>query len=194
MSMFASTPQENVEKSFLAFYEGWLARQENLLKQLLSQFMEEKSNVANDDVYLLFSPPWLSAYERALLWIGDYKPSLIHRLVDGAVKGLTAEQRGRVERTRDKTKRAERELTEAVASVQESMASRRMLELTRVGLGKALEKVLERADELRALAMRKVVGILSPPRTVALLAATMHFQMRVRMWGLQRAEVGRSRR
>ena len=36
MSMFASTPQENVEKSFLAFYEGWLARQENLLKQLLS--------------------------------------------------------------------------------------------------------------------------------------------------------------
>uniref|UniRef100_K7KU33 DOG1 domain-containing protein n=1 Tax=Glycine max TaxID=3847 RepID=K7KU33_SOYBN len=157
------------------------------------QFMEEKSNVANDDVYLLFSPPWLSAYERALLWIGDYKPSLIHRLVDGAVKGLTAEQRGRVERTRDKTKRAERELTEAVASVQESMANNgagAALE----GLGKALEKVLERADELRALAMRKVVGILSPPRTVALLAATMHFQMRVRMWGLQRAEVGRSRR
>ncbi|KAG4389414.1 hypothetical protein GLYMA_06G090900v4 [Glycine max] len=104
------------------------------------QFMEEKSNVANDDVYLLFSPPWLSAYERALLWIGDYKPSLIHRLVDGAVKGLTAEQRGRVERTRDKTKRAERELTEAVASVQESMASRRMLELTRVVDGEIMEQ------------------------------------------------------
>ncbi|TKY74500.1 Transcription factor TGA4 [Spatholobus suberectus] len=95
--MFASTPEQDVQQSFEAFYEGWLARQENLLEQLLSvmpdaaeqqrtlieqalchyqQFLEEKSKVANDDVFLLFPRPWLSAYERALLWIGDYKPSL----------------------------------------------------------------------------------------------------------------------
>lgn len=45
-----------------------------------------------------------------------YKASLILRLVDSAVRELTAEQRERVFRTRNQTKRAE-----AMASVQESM-------------------------------------------------------------------------
>ncbi|WVZ18603.1 hypothetical protein V8G54_005925 [Vigna mungo] len=83
-------PEENVQKSFEAFYEEWLARHGNFLQQLLSvapndndaeqrmlieqvmchyqQFLEEKSNVANDDIFLLFSPPWLSAYERGRKW------------------------------------------------------------------------------------------------------------------------------
>ncbi|QCE16009.1 transcription factor TGA [Vigna unguiculata] len=227
MSMFASKPQPNVQESFEAFYEGWLARHESFLQQLLSvtpndddaeqrmlieqvmchyqQFLEEKSNVANGDVFLLFSPPWLSAYERSLLWIGDYKPSLILRLADGAVTGLMAEQREKMERVRDETKRAEREVSEAMAAVQESMASPRMLALVRVVDGvkteqeaalqvlkDALKKVSERGDELRASTMRKVVEILSPPQTVQLLVATLRFQMRVRKNGLHRDEVGPS--
>ncbi|KAK7352941.1 hypothetical protein VNO80_18372 [Phaseolus coccineus] len=225
MSMFASTPKQNLQKSFETFYEGWLARHENLLQQLLSvspddaeqrmmieqvlchyqQFLEEKSNVANGDVFLLFSPPWLSAYERSLLWIGDYKPSLILRLADRAVNSFTPEQRDKMERVRDETKRAEREVSEAMASVQESMASPRMLALVRVvdgeiteqelalrGLKEALKKVSERGDALRASTMRKVVEILSPPQTVQLLAATMRFQMRVRKYGLHRDDVGPS--
>ncbi|XP_068483716.1 protein RESPONSE TO ABA AND SALT 1-like [Phaseolus vulgaris] len=225
MSMFATTPKQNLQKSFEAFYEGWLARHENLLQQLLSvspddaeqrmvieqvlchyqQFLEEKSNVANGDVFLLFSPPWLSAYESSLLWIGDYKPSLILRLADCAVKSFTPEQRDKMERVRDETKRAEREISEAMASVQESMASPRMLALVREvdgeiteqelalrGLKEALKKVSERGDALRASTMRKVVEILSPPQTVQLLAATMRFQMRVRKHGLHRDEVGPS--
>ncbi|KAK7351529.1 hypothetical protein VNO77_11059 [Canavalia gladiata] len=222
---------QHVQQSMDSFYEEWLLRQENLLEQLLSastisdsaseikhqgrlidqvlchyrQYLEEKSKVASEDVFLLFSPTWLSAYERALLWIGDYKPSLILRLADGAVQGLTAEQRRRLERVRDETKRAEREVSEAMASVQESMASPRMVGLVRVvdgeitelesaieGLKRALVRVSARADELRASTMRKVVGILSPPQTVQFLAATMHFQLRVRKWGLQREEVGPS--
>ncbi|XP_047180561.1 protein ZW2-like [Vigna umbellata] len=228
MSMFASMPEENVQKSFEAFYEEWLARHENFLQQLLSvtpndndaeqrmlieqvmchyqQFLEEKSNVANGDVFLLFSPPWLSAYERSLLWIGDYKPSLILRLANGHVTGLTAEQREKMERVGDETKRAEREVSEAMASVQESMASPRMLVLVRVvdgekteqqaavqELKEALKKVFEKGDALRASTMRKVVEILIPPQTVQLLAATMRFQMRVRKNGLHLDEVGPSR-
>ncbi|XP_014499296.1 transcription factor TGA2.3-like [Vigna radiata var. radiata] len=155
-------PEENVQKSFEAFYEEWLARHENFLQQLLSvepndndaeqrmlieqvmchyqKFLEEKSNVANGDVFLLFSPPWLSAYERLLLWIGDYKPSLILRLADGNVTGLTAEQREKMERVSDEIKRAEREVSEAMASIQESMASPRMLALVRVVDGEKTEQ------------------------------------------------------
>ncbi|CAJ1973951.1 unnamed protein product [Sphenostylis stenocarpa] len=227
MSMFASTPQQNVEKSFEAFYEGWLARHEILFEQLQSvtpdddsvqqrklieqvlchyeQFLEEKSNVANGDVFILFSSPWLSSYERSLLWNGDYKPSLILRLADGAVKSLTPEQREKMERVRDETKRAEREVSEAMASVQESMASPHMVALIRMvdgekteqetalqGLKEALKKVSERGDALRALTMKKAVEILSPPQTVQLLTATMRFQMRVRKYGLHRDEVGPS--
>ncbi|RDX81879.1 Protein DOG1-like 4, partial [Mucuna pruriens] len=224
MSVLASTREE---QSFEAFYEGWLARQENLLEQMLSvmpdageqqrrlieqvlchyqQFLEEKSMLANADVFLLFSAPWLSAYEKALLWIGDYKPSLILRLADAAVQGLTPEQRERLDRVRDNTKRAEREVSEAMASVQETMASPRVVRLVRVVNGEiteqetalerlkeALKRVCESADELRASTMRKVVEILSPPQTVQLLAATMHFQVRVRRLGLYRDQVGPSR-
>nr|KYP37440.1 Transcription factor HBP-1b(c38) [Cajanus cajan] len=97
-------------ESFEGFHEGWVRRQEKLLPRLLSaeseeqqksvieqvlcdyqQFLEEKARLANADVFLLFSAPWLSAYERALLWIGDYKASLIVRLLEGSVEGLTGE-------------------------------------------------------------------------------------------------------
>ena len=111
-----------------------------------------------------------------------------------------------MERVRGETKRAEREVSEVMASVQESMASPRMLALIRVvdgekteqdsalrGLKEALRNVLERGDALRASTMRNVVEILNPPQTVQLLAATMRFQMRVRTHGLLRDEVGPSR-
>ncbi|KAG5031168.1 hypothetical protein JHK82_014781 [Glycine max] len=190
MSMFASTPQENVEKSFLAFYEGWLARQENLLKQLLS--------VARN------GPLSLPAIYGREIQRGKRRrlPSLFSTLAFRVRKGspldwgLQALSNSPFSRRRREGVNggAEGEGGENEGQDEEggegADGGRAALE----GLGKALEKVLERADELRALAMRKVVGILSPPRTVALLAATMHFQMRVRMWGLQRAEVGRSRR
>nr|KYP70120.1 Transcription factor TGA2 [Cajanus cajan] len=201
-------------ESFEGFHEGWVQRQEKLLAllpRLLSaeseeqqksvieqvlcdyqQFLEEKARLANADVFLLFSAPWLSAYERALLWIGDYKASLIVRLLEGGVEGLTAEQREGVERVREETKRAEREVSEAMASVQESMASPRMVgqeqeqEAAIHCFKEALKKLSQRADELRASTMRKLVPILSPPQTVQLLAATINFQIRLRKLGLQR--------
>lgn len=214
---------------FHAFYEDWLQRQQNLVDQLINisatpdspnklhhqktlidtvlshyqQYFEEKTKLANDDVFLLFSPTWLSSYERALLWIGDYKPSLILRLADGAVQDLTAEQREALERVRSETRRAERELSAAMAGVQESVASPRVVECARrvgrvldgeigeldaamKGLRRALEGVSERGDELRAATVRKVLGVLRPPQTVRFLAAAMGFQLRVRRWGLER--------
>ncbi|XP_061352974.1 protein RESPONSE TO ABA AND SALT 1-like [Gastrolobium bilobum] len=196
-----------VEQSFEAFYDEWLVRQQNMLEQLLSvsampdsptkidhqkmlieqvlshyqEYLEEKSKVANVDVFLLFSPTWLSAYERALLWIGDYKPSLILRLADGGVEGLTTEQKQMIEQLTNETKRAEREVSEAMAGVQESVAKPRVVGCSAIeGLKKPLMGVSEKADNLRASTMRKVVGILSPSQTVQFLSAATHFQLRVK--------------
>lgn len=92
----------NVRESFESFFNGWLVRQENFLDQpvqaltsqdgheidqrgslvqeVLShyeQYLEEKSKAAKDQVFLFYSPPWLSSFEKTLLWIGGFKPFLL---------------------------------------------------------------------------------------------------------------------
>ncbi|KAK7282936.1 hypothetical protein RIF29_12066 [Crotalaria pallida] len=226
----------NTAQRFQSFFEGWLIRkqdlldnlhgflatpnsetkmeyQNNLIEQVLfhyQQYMEEKTEVAEADVFLVLSPTWLSAYEQALIWIGDYKPSLILRLANEAVEGLTAKQSEVMERMMGETRRAERELWEAIATVQESVASGQILDLARnagrvldgeichmdsavEGIKRAFVAVLNRADELRVSTVRKVVGLLTPSQAVQFLAAVMQFQLRVRRCGLQREQVGPSR-
>ncbi|XP_028792448.1 protein DOG1-like 4 [Neltuma alba] len=222
----AQTPQQqNARSSFQSFFEGWLSRQQSFLDQLLTlslapdsplkmeqqsalidqvlfhyqQYFQERSRLA-DDVFLLFSPTWLTSYERALLWIADYKPSLVLHLVDGAVDGLSPEQKAMLERVKDDTRRQERVVTGAMASVQEIPGGPSMLQLARrVGrlidgevdeldtalemLKNAMREVLERADELRVSTSRKVVEILRPSQTVQFLAAAAQFQLGVRSLG-----------
>ncbi|MED6213104.1 hypothetical protein PIB30_090016, partial [Stylosanthes scabra] len=216
------------QQQFHAFYEEWLQRQQTLLNDLLilsnaphsqqkhnhttlietvlshyQQYFDHKKRLQNDDVLLLFSPTWLSTYERALLWIGDYKPSLILRIADAALHDLTSDQIHAIERIRAETRRGERELSGAMAGVQESVASPRVLQRARrvgrllngeideldeamAGLRNAVEEVFQRGDELRVATVRNVVAILSPPQTVSFLAAALGFQLRVRRWGLER--------
>ncbi|KAK7282937.1 hypothetical protein RIF29_12067 [Crotalaria pallida] len=181
----------------------------HLIEQVLShyqQYMEEKNKVAESDVLLLFSQSWLSAYERALLWIGDYKPSLILRLANDSAEGLTVRQREVLEKMMGETKRAERELAGKMATVQETVASRQILGLARkVGrvldgeicqldsmveeMKRAFVEVLKKADELRVSTVREVVGILTPSQTVQFLATATNFQLQVRKLGLQRDHV-----
>ncbi|KAI4316054.1 hypothetical protein L6164_024071 [Bauhinia variegata] len=237
----AENANVEVEQSFGAFFEGWLSRKQHLLERLLRvsvplsspesackiqeqqktvieqvlshyrQYFREKSRVADVDVFLLISPTWLSSYERALLWISDYRPSLLLRLLDGAVEGLTADQERRLEQVKAETKRKERELTVAMASVQESVAGPSKLELAgRVGrildgeisvmdssveeLKRAMAGILERADELRVSTVMKVADILSSNQTIKFLVAAAEFQLRARSLGVQRDAAAQSQR
>lgn len=215
------------EESFHKFYKEWFSRKHNLLHKLLSlsdsdsdhrntvihqvlshyrQYLDRKSTLANHDVFLLFSPPWLSSYERTLLWISDYRPSLILRLVyGGAVTGVTAEQRLRLDQLKEETRKAERALTETMAGVQESVAGPAVLRLAgRVGremweveaamdrVRRGMIGVVEKADELRVTTATKVVAILTPPQAVEFFTAAAQFQIRVRKWGLQRDSQSRA--
>uniref|UniRef100_A0A2N9GWW3 RNase H type-1 domain-containing protein n=1 Tax=Fagus sylvatica TaxID=28930 RepID=A0A2N9GWW3_FAGSY len=90
----AQNPTEpNVLERFVTFFQGRLVRQQSFLEQLhhsissesanevnqqkslivqvlahYQEYYEEKAKLARQDVFLLFCPPWLSSFERTLLW------------------------------------------------------------------------------------------------------------------------------
>jgi len=192
--------QNPSEENFVNFFKGWLVRQQSFLKQLLhsissdttnqqqqtsliqqvlahyQEYYDEKAKIARNDVFLLFCPLWLSSFERSLLWVAGYKPSLVFKIVDGAVKDLTAEQTLRMEEVKAKTGKKERALMETLVRFQESVAAPPMLALVRqVGrltdgeissldltieaLKTAMLQVIEGVDSLCKSTVSKVVEI-----------------------------------
>ncbi|XP_042510058.1 protein RESPONSE TO ABA AND SALT 1-like [Macadamia integrifolia] len=227
----------NIVSRFESFYEGWLVRQEHYLDELLSaqnnpcdsarreeelrelitrvlshyqQYFEEKSTVANADVFLLFSPAWFSPFERTFLWIAGFKPGMIVRLVENSVKDMSEEQKQRLDMVRAETKAQEKQLSDELARVQESLAAPPLLELMRRGrrlvdgelrqtdrvleiLSSSMETLVGNADFLRLATVKEVTDLLNPFQTVKFLASVTQLQLRVRTWGRQR-EAERPRR
>ncbi|XP_057476665.1 protein ZW2-like [Actinidia eriantha] len=211
--------------SFEFFFEGWLVRQEHLLDELLcmqqrcheshvddvkdlisrvlshyQEYYEEKSRAVKRDVFLVFSPTWFTPLERAFFWIAGFRPGLAFRIVVHSVDDMTEDQSRRMRQLMSETKAEERELGNRLASSQESVAERQVLEAARrkavpregevedvVGaLRSAMEAVLGGADSLRMRTAERVVEILSPAQNVRFLAAATQLQVKIRMWGLER--------
>ncbi|KAG2686037.1 hypothetical protein I3760_10G156600 [Carya illinoinensis] len=214
--------------SFEAFLEGWLVRQQHYLDELLSarqhcheirdedlkdlvcrilahyqEYYEEKSIIAQRDVFLVFSPTWFTSFERTFLWIAGFKPGLAFRLISNSVDDLSEDQHRRMNRLMEETKVEERALHHELAKIQESVAAPPLLEI--LGRGgrsingeiseednvfaawrSALESAVANADALRTNTAVKVVEILSPAQSVRFLAAVSELQLRIRSWGLQR--------
>ncbi|XP_065880382.1 protein ZW2-like [Euphorbia lathyris] len=210
-------------------FSNWLNRQKTLLQQLLhaispenpyntaqqhsnlidlvlshyTLYYQEKGIAAREDPFLFLNPPWLTSFERTLLWLGDFKPSIIFRLVNSSVTDLTAEQSERIEQLKAVTRREERQLTERMAGIQESLASAPIYSLARrshrlidgeiswmeeavEALKAAMLAILENADVLRRSTAANVVEILSPIQAIRFLAAGVNFQLEIRRWGQQR--------
>lgn len=225
--------------SFESFLEAWLVRQKRYLEELLSaqhsscevrqddhlelihrvlyhyqQYYEEKSRVANWDVFLVFSPPWLTNLERALLWIAGFRPNLLFRLVSSSINDMTEDQSRRMDRLVAETRMEEKALNDELAKIQERVGAPPLANAIRRygttaqdgetadgsgddsalgGLRKALEKVVANADMLRATTGEKVALVLTPPQMVKVLAAVAQLQLKVRGLGLQRdAEKGQN--
>lgn len=218
-----------VRNTFTSFFEWWLDRQQSFLDQLLAlslpthqdgeqrknlveqvlthylQYYQEKSKAAIDDVFLMYSAPWLSTFERTFLWVTGFKPSLFLKLINGSVGNdfLSVEQLERIEAVKVEIRREERGIDDIVARVQESVAApplfylmtraERRLDRGVSDLDTAMDKlktsmvvVMEKADELRGETLRRVVEILSPVQTVKFLAGAAQFQLQTRRWGLDR--------
>ncbi|KAL5550474.1 hypothetical protein UlMin_000650 [Ulmus minor] len=218
--------------NFEAFLEGWLVRQEHYLDELLEvnrrsdqcqeedlrelvsriiahyqQYYEEKSKLANVNVFLVFCPTWFSTLERAFLWISGFKPGLAIRIVKDSVQDLSEEQSRNITRLAQETKSQERSLNNELAKIHESVAAPPLLEIARrratlaegemraedtaiETLKTALEGIVEAADMLRMSTALKLMEILNPAQNVKFLTAAAQLHLRLRNWGVERGEGG----
>ncbi|CAL0304435.1 unnamed protein product [Lupinus luteus] len=232
----------NVASAFEAFLQGWLMRQRCYLDELLShqqnmtdfdnirglinrvichygQYYEEKSKVAQNNILLVFSPPWFTSLERMFLWMAGFKPGMTFEVVNTALEDeLSQEQNHRLLQIQQETKLKERELNDELAKLQESMAAPPLFEMARSHgrlcleqihgdpsmdaesnisddavpntLKVALENLVIRADALRRNTTLKVVHVLRPSQVVTFFAAVAELQLRVRAWGLEKDSQG----
>lgn len=218
----------SISNIFGAFFEAWLVRQEHFLDELLSaqqrineardedlrdlvyrvllhyqQYYDEKSRIAQRDVFLVFSPPWFTSFERSLLWIAGYKPGLAFRLLTESVPDLCDGQQVRMARLMEETRVEERALNDKLAKIHESVAAPPLVDVARRygrfangeiveedvaidELKSALESVLANSNFLRTTMATKLVDMLSSAQAVRFLAAVAQFQLKIRSLGLER--------
>ncbi|KAF5176505.1 Transcription factor [Thalictrum thalictroides] len=223
-----SNSVSNGTSSFPDFFQGWLVTQRSYLEQLNSlisssqnhpdedllkslvgrvlahyqNYYETKSRAASENVFLLFSPPWFSTFERTFLWIAGFKPGVAFRIVDGQVGDeLTAQQHQRIQRLWAETRSMEKALSDEMVRLQENIVGPSWVymvgrtdgqvvngevdELVGTTRG-GLTDLVVNADYLRATTARELVDILTPIQAAKFLAAIAHLQLKIRSWGLQK--------
>ncbi|CAL9214364.1 unnamed protein product, partial [Arabidopsis halleri] len=228
-SKHKNMPNTSSSQSFTSFVTGWLIRhryfveqlmcassldetnrisledQQSLVTQFLShclQYYQEKFaavSVAGDNVFTFFCPPWFNSYAKLILWVGDFKPSLVFKLTEVSVDDLTRHQKDRISSLKSETRRKEREVMRDFALVQQSVADPPvMLAARRVGavgmvdgeetdLEEAMEVLkagmaaaMNNADQLRCSTVGKVVEILTPPQAIKVLKTIGELHLRLR--------------
>ncbi|GAA0161707.1 hypothetical protein LIER_17960 [Lithospermum erythrorhizon] len=222
---------DNNSNNFSSFIEDWFHRQSTFLYELnraeessrnseeteirslvdrvlahYQQYFEEKSRMAHRNVFIMFSPPWFTPLEKALLWIAGFKPGMAFTLLETSVNDLSRNQRQRINELKNEVKFQERELYGQYARIQETVAAPPLAELARGSslamqmnnnrrvdsvlepLSVEMENLLSEADSLRITTAESVVEILTPLQKVRYLAAAAELQIGVRSMGLQRQD------
>ncbi|KAL0322937.1 UNVERIFIED_CONTAM: hypothetical protein Sangu_1913000 [Sesamum angustifolium] len=142
---------------------------------------------------------------RAILAV-DFRVQALHSVSDPHELGggeLSPQQRQRIEAVKAETRRKEREITQAMARVQETVAEQPVYSLMRrfgklvdgevTDFDTAMERlkaamlvVVENADALQGWTAAEVVEILSPAQGVKFFAAVARFQLQSRRWGVEK--------
>lgn len=207
-----------------------------LVEQVLDHYKSYyrvKSESVKKDVLHMLAPAWRSVLEQAFLWIGGWRPSVAFHLLytvvglqleaglaelmaglkTGDLGDLSSSQIIRVSELHMETVAEERELTETLASLQETVADSSMVQLSRLAteitrepesmtqdrvttesihklveltLGTKEDKLKEifgKADGLRMKTLRNVVDILSPIQAVHFLIGAAELHLRVHECG-----------
>ncbi|CAN1841643.1 Protein DOG1-like 3 [Linum perenne] len=192
------------------------------------EYYRKKSEWAHRNVLSMMSPSWRTTLEDAFLWIGGWRPSMAFHLIysksglqldsmmQNLLRGLpttshdladlSSEQLSRMDELQRRTIREERNITEEIATVQESVADASMVELSHVASQmmkdqvdsalttkeKKLEEILRVADELRLATLRAIVDVLTPIQAVHFLIAVAELHLRVHDWGKRRDDAAPS--
>ncbi|KAL2941874.1 Protein DELAY OF GERMINATION 1 [Bienertia sinuspersici] len=188
-----------------------------------------KSKSVKLNVLHMLAATWMSPLEHAFLWIGGWRPTTAFQLLYSVVglqlearlsdllsqrssnrelADLSPSQLIRIDELQVQTVKEERILTEALATLQETLADSSMVELShvttelvRVGnteslnehyqrvklkLGIKEEKLKEvfwKADNLRLRTLKNVVDILSPIQAIHLLIGAAELHLKLHEWG-----------
>lgn len=229
-----------VAERFSEFYEKWVWNLEEILHQLLevskqrnevvkseqelqalvskvTSHLKEYYNVkwamAREDVFVFFSPTWVSPLENAYLWMTGWKPSMVFSLVENLKKGsvfaMGEEQGKKTEELRVKIKMEEEKVEREMERLQVAMADRKIVELVKLtrnnggdagggdkvdavvevalkGVLAGLERVMKGSDCVRLKTLKGVLDLLSPMQCVDFLAANIAMHLRLRQWGKKR--------
>ncbi|RVX21222.1 Protein DOG1-like 3 [Vitis vinifera] len=191
-------------------------------------YYHAKSLSTRDNILSMLTPPWRSLLEDAFLWVGGWRPSvafhllysksglqfesgladLIRGLSTGDLGDMSHEQLCRVDELQRKTIREEREMTENMARIQETVADSKMVELSEAAteeggggddLGERVESALKhkeeglaemllKADDLRLRTLKGVLDILTPMQCVHFLIAAAELHLRLHKWGKNKDE------
>ncbi|KAL1345400.1 hypothetical protein AAHE18_08G114600 [Arachis hypogaea] len=176
---------------------------------------------AKHDVLAMLSPTWRSSLEDAFLWIGGWRPTMAFHLLyskaglqfeaklDELLQGLrtsdlgdlSATQLAQIDEIQKRTIAEEREITDMMATHQETVADASMVELSHAGGKKeveervdsalmpkeeGLEEILQRADGLRLRTLQGIVNILRPKQCIHFLIAAAELHLRLHEWGKKR--------
>ena len=154
------------------------------------------------DVFVLFSPPWLTSFEKTFLWVGGFKPSMTFCLMQVSKPDMVSEQFEKVNELKADTLREERKLMDALATVQEAIGSHPLSKLRRreeriferevfefteamLVLRQSMIKVVQSANNLRKGTVRKVMEMLSVNQQLRFLIVVAKYQLWVRACGVQ---------
>lgn len=171
------------------FDEEWMHKHEENLQQLLSvprdsthepqqralvaraidhitHYYAIKREAAHANVLALFSPPWLTSFEIAYLWMTGWKPSLAFRLVDTlrrvvapgmGLGDLSDAQLRRIEQMRAATRTEEEKVEMEMERQQMALAGRRMVELSQITARARDGEVVEGVEEMVEAALEGVI-------------------------------------
>ena len=147
-------------------------------------------------------------YSKSGLQFESGLADLIRGLSTGDLGDMSHEQLCRVDELQRKTIREEREMTENMARIQETVADSKMVELSEAAteegdggddLGErvesalkhkeeGLEEMLRKADDLRLRTLKGVLDILTPMQCVHFLIAAAELHLRLHKWGKNKDE------
>ncbi|KAL9664127.1 hypothetical protein QQ045_019524 [Rhodiola kirilowii] len=211
---------------------------ESDLRQLIDRvtrhyedYYRVKSRCAKQEVLKMMSPSWLSSLENAFLWMGGWRPTMAFHLLysksgiqleasladmirglittTGDLADLSPSQLNRIDKLQRSTIREEREVSEKMATHQETVADKDMVELSQAvtemvenGGGEeeaggmeervlkpkeeGLEEIVERGDELRLRTLKGILEVLTPVQAVHFLIAAAELHLRLHDWGKKR--------
>ncbi|XP_057752756.1 protein DOG1-like 4 [Arachis stenosperma] len=149
-----------VVERFSEFYDNWICKLQEILKQLLHVFNQHhllaehdlqslvskvtthlkeyytvKWSLAREDIVIFFSPPWLTPLEKAYLWITGWKPSTAFKVLESLKKSnlfeMTEEQERKIEGLRMRMRMEEEKVEREMERQQVGMADSKIVKLAK---------------------------------------------------------------